>query len=93
MKNGYYLATEHFLTLPQSEIQIFSQFYSTKSISKRVLLLGRVNFITGSEPKIFAPWKIGYGDSYLDSVVSLLQSIQTTCNSTRCCWSSLTTNR
>ena len=30
---------------------------------------------------------IGYGNSYLDSI-SFLQSIQTACNITRCCWSS-----
>ena len=39
-----------------------------KFISKRVLLLVRDKFLTGGGPKIFARFKIGYGDSYLDSV-------------------------
>ena len=36
---------------------------------------------------------IGYGESYLYSVFFLLQRIQTTCNFTRCCWSSSISNR
>ena len=48
--------------------QFFSQIYSKKSVSKRVLLFGRDNFLTRGGPNILHGGRIGYGDSYLDSV-------------------------
>ena len=85
INNGCYLSSEHLSTLPQSNVQSFSQFYSKKATSKRVLLLERDNFFTGGGPKIFARWKDWLWRLVPGLCISLLQSIQTTCNITRCC--------
>ena len=93
IKKECYLSCEHFSTLLQSEIEIFSQLHTKKSISKRALLLGRDNFLTHSGPKNFARWRNWLWRLVLGLSISLLQSIQTTCNITRCCWSSSITDR
>ena len=64
MKNGCYLSSEHFMTLLQSEIQIFPQF----------LFLSACYYWDGTislrdvDQKFLHGGKICYGDSYLDSV-------------------------
>ena len=69
IKIGCYLSSEHFWSLPQSEIQNFSQLYSKKN-----LFLSACCFWHGTislrevDQNFLHGGKIGYGDSYLNSV-------------------------
>ena len=77
IKNGCNLSSEHFQNLKFSTIAL------KKSISKRVLLLGRELFLTGGGPKNFARWKDWLWILVLGLCISLHQSIQAVCIITR----------
>ena len=52
----------------KTKSKFFHNCIRKKTIPKRVLLSGRDNFLMGDKPKVLHGEKIGYGDSYLDSV-------------------------
>ena len=57
IKNGRYLSKEAFPSLPQKDLIFSTILPQKKSISKRVILLGRDIFRTGGGPTSFARWK------------------------------------
>ena len=67
-KNGCPHFSRFYPNLARSRTQSFTQKYSIKFLPKRVLLFGQVNFFTRRGSKNLFARKIGYRDSYLDSV-------------------------
>ena len=78
IKNGCYLFSEHFSTLPQSEIQLFHNctpknlFPTTCYYWEATISLRKV------DQKFLHGQKFGYGDSYLDSVFCYCKVIRPT---------------
>ena len=68
INNGRYLSSKHFATLPQSKIQIFSRLYSKKVFLSACYYWNWTFSLREVDQKFLHVGKIGYGDSYLDSV-------------------------